>query len=320
MIRTRIKAAFAALALLVAAAATAQEFPNRAIRLVIPFPPGQGVDVAGRRLAAKISTTLGQPVVVENRAGAGGNIGSDLVAKAKPDGYTLVLGTSGTHAANQFLYSRMPYDAAADFTPIVPVVSYGMILAVSQASPYRTLPELIAAAKAKPKSLEAAIPSTISRLVLETLRSAAAAEILPVPYVGSPGAHTDTLGGRVAMIIDTSSALLGNIRGGAMRPLAMTTEKRMESYPDVPTFREFGYDVVVPPMNGLFGPKGLPREVVTVVNAAVNRAFSERELREAFIKEGAQPLGGTPEDLDRAMRAERAKWQVVVSATGMKVE
>jgi tripartite-type tricarboxylate transporter receptor subunit TctC len=307
-------------AALACASAVAEEYPNRPIRLVVPYAPGQGADLVARKLAPRLSELLGQPLVIENRAGAGGNIGSDLVAKAKPDGYTLVLGTSATHAANQFLYSSISYDAANDFTPIVPIVSYGMILAVPAASPFKSLSELVAQARAKPKGLEAALPSTTSRLVLETFRAAAGVDIVPVPYVGTPPAITDAMSGRVAMLIDTSSALLGQIHAGSLRPLAMATEKRMDAYPDVPTFTELGFQVVVPPMNGFFGPRHLPPEVVRSVNAAVNKAFADRELRESFVKEGAQPLGGTPEDLDRGMRIERAKWEPVVKATGLRVQ
>lgn len=300
--------------------AFAQAFPNRAIRLVVPYSAGQGADLVARRLASRMAANLGQPVVIDNRPGAGGNIGSDIVAKSKPDGYTLVLGTSATHAANQFLYSKMPYDAATDFTPIVPIVSYGMILAVNPGSTFMTLPDLIKQAKAKPGGYEAALPSTTSRLVLELFRTAAGVDILPVPYVGSSGALTDSIAGRVAMVIDTSSALLGHIKSGALRPLAIATEKRLESYPDVPTFRESGADVVAPPVNGLFGPRQLPPQVVQEINAAVNKAFADRELFDAFVREGAQPIGGTADDLERFMRIERGKWERLVKATGLRVE
>ena len=302
------------------ASAGAQDYPNRPIRLIVPYAAGQGADLVARKLAPKVGEILGQPLVIENRPGAGGNIGSDAVAKAKPDGYTLGLGTSATHAANQYLYSSMPYDAATDFTPIVPIVSYGMILAVHASSPLKSLADVVAQAKAKPNGLEAALPSTTSRLVLETFHTAAGVDIVPVPYVGTPQAITDAVSGRVALLIDTSSALLGQIRAGTLRPLAIATEKRMEAYPDVPTFAESGFEVVVPPMNGFFGPRNLPADVVRTVNAAVNKAFADRELRESFVKEGAQPLGGTPEDLDRGMRVERTKWEPVVKATGLRVQ
>lgn len=309
-----------AVAFLFGTLASAQDFPNRGIRLVVPYSAGQGADLVARRLAPRMAANLGQSVIIDNRPGAGGNIGSDFVAKSKPDGYTLVLGTSATHAANQYLYSKIPYDAASDFTPIVPVVSYGMILAVHPGSPFKSLQELVTQAKAKPGGYEAALPSSTSRLVLELFKTAAGVDILPVPYVGSSGALTDSVAGRVAMVIDTSSALLGHIKSGAMRPLAMATEKRLESYPDVPTFREAGAEVVAPPVNGLFGPRQLPAQVVQEINAAVNKAFAERELFEAFVKEGAQPIGGTPEDLDRFMKIERVKWERMVKATGLRVE
>ena len=303
-----------------AQAALAQQYPDRPIRVIVPYPPGQGADLVARRLTAKVGPILGKAMVIENHGGAGGNIGTDIAAKAKPDGYTLVLGTSATHAANQYLYDKISFNAATDFVPIVAAVSYGMILAVPAASPYKTLQDLVTQARAKPKGLESAIPSTTSRLVLETLRGAANTEILPVPYVGTPAALTDTISGRVAMSIDTSSALMGNIKAGTLRPLAIATEKRMDSYPNVPTFRELGFDVVVPPSNGLFGPKGIPAEAVRVVNAAVNKAFADKELYDAFVADGAQPIGGTPEQLDNIMKAERVKWAAVVKATGLKAQ
>ena len=316
----RLHCALLVLASLAGGTALAQPYPNHPIRLVVPYAPGQGADVVARRVAAAVSPILGQPLVIENRAGAGGNIGSDLVAKAKPDGYTIVLGTTATHAANHYLYDKMPYDAAGDFTPIVALVSYGMILAVPAASPYKSLADVVAQAKQKPKGLEAALPSTTSRLVLELFRSAGGVEILPVPYVGTPPALVDTASGRVAMIIDTSSALLGQIKSGTLRPLAMATDKRMDSYPNVATFKELGFDVVEPPANGFFGPKGLPSQMVQVLNAAVNKAFSSREIVDAFIQDGAQPIGGTPEDLERIMKAERAKWEPLVKATGLRAQ
>lgn len=297
-----------------------QQYPDRPIKLVVPYPAGQGADVVARRLVVKIGPLISQPIVIENRGGAGGNIGTDVVAKSKPDGYTLVVGTTATHAANQFLYDNIPYNAATDFTPIVSVVSYGVVLAVHANSPFKTLQDLVTAAKQKPKSLEAAIPSTTSRLVLEALRSAAGTDILPVPYVGTPAALTDSISGRVAMNIDTSSALLGNLKAGTLRPLAVATDKRMDTFPNLPTFREQGFDVVVTPGNGLFGPKGIPAQTVQVLNAAVNKAFSDRELYDTFVAEGAQPLGGKPDDLDRMMRSERIKWEAVVKATGMKAQ
>ena len=316
----KLSCALLALAGLTTGAALAQPYPNHPIRLVVPYAPGQGADVVARRMAAAVATILPQPLVIENRAGAGGNIGSDLVAKAKPDRYTIVLGTTATHGANQFLYDKMPYDAATDFTPIVALVSYGMILAVPANSPYKTLADLVAQARQKPKSLESALPSTTSRLVLETLRTAASVDILPVPYVGTPAALVDTASGRVATLIDTSSALLGQIKSGALRPLAMATEKRMDAYPNVATFREQGYEVIVPPANGFFGPKGFPAEAVRMINATVNKAFSSREIIDAFVADGAQPIGGTPDDLDRIMKAERAKWEPLVKATGLRAQ
>ncbi len=301
-------------------AAFAQQFPTHPIRVIVPYPAGQGADLVARRLVAKVGPILGQPMVIENRGGAGGNIGTDVAAKAKPDGYTLVLGTSATHAANEFLYEKMSFDAANDFTPIVAAVSYGMILAVPTTSPYKTLADLVAAARSKPKSLEVALPSTTARLVLELFHTASNAQILAVPYVGSPPALVDSISGRVAMIIDTSSALMGSIKGGTLRPLAMATEKRMDSYPNVPTFKEQGFEVIQPPANGLFAPKGTPAQVVQIINAAVNKAFADRELFDAFVADGAQPIGGTPEELDRMMRTERQKWERIVKATGMKAQ
>jgi len=195
-----------------------------------------------------------------------------------------------------------------------------MIIAVPGNSPIKSLQELVTQARAKPKGFKTGLPSTTARLVLELCRQTSGTDILPISYVGTPAALTDAISGRVATVIDTSSALLGNIKAGTLRPLAIATEKRMETCPNVATFRDLGFDVVMPPANGLFGPKGITPQVVTTVNAAVNKAFAERELKEAFIADGAQPIGGAPEVFDRMMRAERVKWKAIVKATGLKVE
>jgi tripartite-type tricarboxylate transporter receptor subunit TctC len=298
--------------------ARAQSWPARPVRIVVPYPAGQGTDLFARRFSEFYQRRLGQPFVVENRAGAGGNIGSAAVARAESDGYTLLWGTNATHAANEFMFASLGFDPVADFAPIAAILSLGMVLYTGSESPYRSLADLVSAARARPGSVSIGVPSTTARVAAEILRRAAGVEIQQVPYNGSAQALTGALRGDVQAVVDTIASSLGQVQGGRIRPLGVSLGQRSGSLPDVPTFREQGVDAEVTAWNAFFAPKHAPAEVVRLLNAASNAALADPELRADIVRRGAEPLGGSPQDLVALMRTDRAKWQPVIEALGLR--
>jgi tripartite-type tricarboxylate transporter receptor subunit TctC len=298
--------------------AAAQGYPGRSVRIVVPYPAGQGTDIFGRRFAEFYQRRFGQPFVVENRAGAGGNIGSVVVARSEPDGYTLLWGTNATHAANEFMFNSLGFDPVADFTPIAAILGLGMVLYTAQDSTVRTLADLIAAARARPGQVSIGVPSTTSRVAAEMLRNAAGIEIQQVPYNGSAQALTGGLRGDVLGVVDTIASSLGSIQGERIRPLGVSLAQRSASLPQVPNFREQGVDFDVTAWNAFYAPKGTPAEVVRALNQASNAALAEPALRASLIAGGAEPLGGTPDDLVALMRVDRAKWKPVIESLGLR--
>ncbi|MEO3474428.1 tripartite tricarboxylate transporter substrate binding protein [Roseomonas sp. CAU 1739] len=298
--------------------ALGQSWPSRPVRIVVPYPAGQGTDIFGRRFAEFYQRRLGQPFVVENRAGAGGNIGSAAVARAEPDGYTLLWGTNATHAANEFMFASLGYDPVTDFAPIAAILSLGMLLYTGQDSGIRSLADLVAAARARPGQVSIGVPSTTSRVAAEILRRAAGVEIQQVPYNGSAQALTGALRGDVQGVVDTIASTLGALQGSRIRPIGVSLGSRSGSLPDVPTFREQGVDAEVTAWNAFYAPKGTPAEIVRTLNEASNAALADPALRAGVISGGAEPLGGTPADLTALMRADRAKWQPVIESLGLR--
>ena len=298
----------------------AQSWPARPVRIVVPYPAGQGTDIFGRRFAEFYQRHFNQPFVVENRAGAGGNIGSALVARAEPDGYTLLWGTNATHAANEFMFGSLGFDPVRDFAPIAGILSLGMVLYTAQGSEQKSLADFIAAAKARPGQVSVGVPSTTARVAAEMLRQGAGIEVQQVPYNGSAQALTGGLRGDVLAVVDTIAASLGAIRGNQIRPLGVSLGKRSGSVPDVPTFREQGVDVEVTAWNAFYAPKATAAEIVRTLNTASNAALADPELRAFVVNGGAEPLGGTPEDLASLMRTDRAKWQPVIERLGLRAQ
>jgi tripartite-type tricarboxylate transporter receptor subunit TctC len=298
--------------------ALAQAWPARTVRIVVPYPAGQGTDIFGRRFADYYQRRFGQPFVVENRAGAGGNIGTAVVARAEPDGYTLLWGTNATHAANEFMFTSLGFDPVADFAPIAAILSLGMLLYANQDSAIRSLGDLIAAARARPGQVSIGVPSTTSRVAAEILRRAAGVEIQQVPYNGSAQALTGALRGDVNAVVDTIASSLGTLQGGRIRPLGVSLGRRSGSLPDVPTFREQGVDAEVTAWNAFFAPKGTPAEIVRALNEASNAALADPALRAGIVASGAEPLGGTPEDLAALMRVDREKWKPIIESLGLR--
>ena len=320
------RAAIAAvLHLLLAAplAVQAQEFPAKPVRIVVPFAPGGGNDAFARQLAIRLGETLGQQVVVDNRPGAGGTVGTDAVAKAAPDGYTLLLGHTGTLAINPALYPKLPYDAKTDFVAVGPLAQAPLVLVVPQAAPVKTLAELVARAKAAPGSVSFASSGngTGGHLAAELLEETAGVKLLHVPYKGTAPALTDLLGGQVQAMFSVIPSALPHVEAGRLRALAVTGARRSARLPQVPTVAESGlkgYESTL--AYGLMAPKGTPEPVLKTLSAALARAVDSPQLRDALRAEGAEPLAGSGVDFSALMASENAKWARVIRAGGIKAE
>jgi tripartite-type tricarboxylate transporter receptor subunit TctC len=304
------------------AAAQAGGFPDKAIRIVVPFPPGGATDAAARLVAVKMSEHWGQPVVVDNRAGAGGNVGSDLVAKAPADGYTLVMGVTGSHAINTSLYSRTPYDPVADFVAISQVAVVPNVLVVHPSVPAKNLAELVALAKKEPGKLNYASlgNGTAAHLGMEMLKAEAGVDITHVPYKGSAPAVSDLLAGQVQMMVDGLPSALPHVKAGKLRAIALTSLRRSPSLPDLPTIAESYPGFYADAWSGLFAPKGTPQPVVDKLSAEVQRILKLPEVREKLAALGAEPVGSTQAEFAAHVKKEIDKWAKVVKTSGAKVD
>jgi len=301
---------------------SAQTYPNRAVRLVVPFPPGGTSDILARTLAAKLAEPLGQPVVVENRPGAGGNIAAEHVAKSAPDGYTLIMGTSSL-AISQSLYRKLNYDLLRDFAPVTQAVNYANLLVVHPSTPFNSTQELIAAAKARPGSLSygTAGNGTPPHMTGELFKSYTSVDIQHIPYKGGAPAIADLLAGQIPLMFDNVPPLLPHVRSGKMRALAVTSLARIAVLPDVPTLHELGlkdFDAVG--WNGILAPAGTPREIVSRVHAEVVRILAIPQVRDQLASQGADIVGNTPEQFGAWIRTEVKKWGDVIRISGAKVD
>ncbi len=305
--------------LLLALPAAAQTYPSRPVRLIVPYQAGQGTDVAARYFAERLSKALGQQFVVDNKPGAGGNIGTEAVAHATPDGYTLLMGTNATQTMNEFLYASPGYDAAKDFAPIVLVGMLPMVVAANPGFAPNTMPELVAAAKAQPDKINVALPSTSARVVFEFLKERSGAPLFGVPYKGSGTAMTEVMGGQVQLIIDTATALRGHVQSGKLKAIAITALKSGELLPGVKSVAEQGVaGFEMTPWTALYAPRGTPKEIVDRLNAEVMKVLAEKESREKLLSLGFEPAGGTPDQLAAFEKTERAKWGPLIKAAGLK--
>jgi tripartite-type tricarboxylate transporter receptor subunit TctC len=324
MTRQKILAAIAsAAALLLPAAAPAQDYPNKPIRLVVPFPPAGGTDVLSRAIGYAIQNNTKWIIVVDNKPGAGGNIGLDFAAKSAPDGYTIAMGQTANLAVNPALYSKMPFDPLKDFAPIALVSSQPLILVVNTTSPYKTLKDLVDAAKANPGKLNMASSSngTIGHIGGELFQRRAGIKMTHVPYKGAGAAVTDLMGGSVDCFFGNSQAVGGLVNGGKLRPLAVTAPRRLANYPDVPTVAELGYaGFEAATWSGLVAPAGTPKAIVDRLNAEVNKALGTEAMKQKLMEEGSTPLGGTPEQFAAFIRTEHAKWGAAVRDANIKLD
>jgi tripartite-type tricarboxylate transporter receptor subunit TctC len=323
-----IAASFAliALATLVAplpAAAQGGAYPTKPIRIVVPFPAGGTTDILARAVAQQLSQAWGQQVIVDNRPGAGGNIGSELVAKSAPDGYTLLMGTVGTHAINPSLYAKMPYDHVKDFAPVILVAGVPNVLVVHPSVPANTVAELIAYGKANPGKLNFASSGsgTSIHLAGELFKVQTGLQMTHVPYKGSAPAIQDLLGGQVQLMFDNLPSALPQIKAGKLRALGVTSASRAAALPDVPTIAESGLPgFEASSWFGLLAPAGTPRDVIARLDAEVAKWLATPDAKEKLLAQGAIAAGGTPDDFTRHIAAETAKWAKVVKESGAKVD
>ena len=314
--------AAAALAGAVAGASAQSTYPNRPIRLIVPFPPAGAADILSRTIGPKLGEALGQQVVIDNRTGAGGNIAADLVAKAPPDGYTLLMGFVGTHGINTTLYSKLPYDAVKDFAPVTLTAASTLILVSHPSLPVKSIKELIALAKAKPGQLNFASPGsgTPQHLGGELLKRMAGVDMLHIPYKGAGPILADLLGGQVAMGYISMPAALPHIKSGKLRALGVTSSKRSAVAPDVPAIAESlpGYEVEN--WYGVLAPAGTPKEIVDRLNGAIAKSLQLPDVKDRLAGQGFETLSSTPEQFAAYIKSEIVKWAQVIKDSGARVD
>ncbi len=299
------------------------DYPDRPIRLVVPFPAGGGADNLARMIMPHVATILGVPIVIDNKPGAGGNVGAELVARAAPDGYTLLYGTNGTHAINPALYANLRFDPVADFAPVSRMTLIGAMLIVNNDVPAKSVAELIAYAKANPGKVNFASAGngTTSHLAGEMFRGMAGIDIVHVPYRGGSAAALDLVGGQVQMMLDVMPNAYPLAKGGKVRGLAVTTARRFPGAPDIPAIAESGvpgFDVSA--WDAIFAPAGTPPQSIQKLNAAIRQALEQPALREQLLAAGAVAVAGSPDDLARFVGSEGEKWAKAVRASGAKVD
>jgi len=321
LIRAVAVAAFAASASLAFAQAP---YPSKPIRIVVPFPAGGTTDILARAVAAKLTETTGQPAVVDNRPGAGGNIGAELVAKSAPDGYTFLMGTVGTHAINPSLYAKMPYDHVKDFAPVILVAGVPNVLVVNPALPVNSVQELIAYIKANPGKVNFASSGSGTSIHLsgELFKTMTGLQLTHVPYKGSAPALQDLVGGQVQIMFDNLPSSLALIKGGKLKALAVTSLERSSALPDVPTMAESGLPgFEASSWFGLLAPAGTPHDAIAKINGEVAKWLATPEAKEKLASQGAIAASGlTPEDFQKHIASETTKWAKVVKESGAKVD
>ncbi len=302
--------------------ASAQAWPARAIKIVVPAPPGGAIDLIARVVGDKLATSLGQPVIIDNRPGASNNLGTDVLAKSAPDGYTIGI-VGGSHNINKFLFKNLGWDPETSFEPIVYTHEVPLVFAIYPQIPARTLPEFVAWMKANPDQAKVATSGrgSAQEMAAEMFRMSSGAKMLLVPYKGSSAAHPDLLAGRTALYIDTISAIQSQVKAGNVRAVAVSTRKRTSAMPDVPTADEQGLKGYDANTNGGFlAPAGTPRAIVNRLNAEINAALKLPDVRTKLEGAGIEIQGGSPQDYAALIKSDLAKWGKVVKEAGIPVE
>lgn len=307
----------------VSAAGAAERFPVKPVRIVVPFPAGGSTDLIARQLGQRLTESWSQPVLIDNRSGAGGVIGSDVVARSAPDGYTLVMGSVSTHAIIPHINPKLPYDPIADFAAITEIARFPSMLVANSALPVKTVKQLVALAKQRPGQLTYASNGngTNSHLAGEMLKAAAGIDMLHVPYKGAAPAIADVVAGHVAMMFTGVANGISYVKSGRLRAIAVASMERSPSLPEVPTIEESGVrgvDVTI--WLGLWGPAALPSELVSRLNADVVAALKNPKVRELFAAQDAQAVGSTPAEFAARVREELARWRKIVQAANIKPE
>ncbi|QET06569.1 tripartite tricarboxylate transporter substrate binding protein [Cupriavidus pauculus] len=297
-------------------------YPDKAVRIVVPFAAGGSTDVVARILAEKLQAQFKQPFVVDNRAGASGNIGAELVAKAPADGYTLLMGATGILSINDHLYGKLNYNAQKDFVPVAYATENANILVVSPSLPVKDVSSLVALAKSKPGTLSFASsgPGSSTHLSGELFKSMAGLNLLHVPYKGSSAALTDLLGGNVSMLFDNAPSSIGFVQQGKLRALAVTSRQRIPGLPNVPTLDEAGikgYESLS--WSGVVAPAGTPRPIVMKLNRAIDQILKSDDVRNKLVQLGVEPVGGPPEDFAKLIETEHTKWGTVIKTADIKL-
>ena len=318
----KVKNVFAVLALCGCSSAFAQSYPMKPIRMIVAYPPGGGTDIVGRMMAQKLSENLAQTVVIDNRGGAAGSIGSEIVTKSAPDGYTILMGNVAPNAINVSLYAKLGYDPVRDFEPVSLVASTPNILVVHPTLAVKTVSDLIALAKAKPGTLNypSAGLGSSSHLAGELLDSIAGVKMVHIPYKGGGPALTDLLGGQMQLMFATMPAAMPHVRSGKLRAVAVTSAKRSQAMPELPTIGETlkGYEAST--WYGVLAPARTPRPIVTKLHGEIVKILGVAETRDKLLLQGFEPVGGTPAEFGAYIKSEIEKWGKVVKAAGIRAE
>ena len=300
----------------------AQSYPAKPVRLVVPYPPGGGTDIIGRTVAQKLTEAFGQQVVVDNRGGAGGVIGTEIVARSAPDGYTLLMAPT-SHVINPSVYSKLPYDTAKDFAPITLGASATIVLASHPSVPVKSVKELIAYAKQKPGELNfgSAGNGTVFHLTGELFKRQAGIEIVHVPFKGGGPTVAALAGGQISAAFETMLALAPHIKAGKVRGLAVTSAQRSSVMPELPTIAELGFPgIVAENWYGFYAPAGTPRAIINRLNAEINKGLKQPDVKERFQALGTEVIGTTPEELADTVRKELAKWSKTAKEAGARLD
>jgi tripartite-type tricarboxylate transporter receptor subunit TctC len=298
-------------------------YPNKPINFVVPYGAGGGADSRSRQIAQKMSVILKQPIIVDNKPGAGGNIGTEFISRAAPDGYTIGMGNFAPMAVNKTLFGNLRYDPETDITPIVLIEKGPLVLVVNPNSPYKTVQDIVAAAKAKPGVLTFSSGGIggSHQLSAEIFEQNAGIDMIHVPYKSGSAGLTDLMAGNVTMMFDQMYSAMPSIKAEKLRPIAITSKKRSPLLPNVPTFAEAGYPKVeVLNWQGLIAPKGTPKAIIDKLNAAANEALKDPQLRELMLSQGNEIGGGSPAEFAALIKSESAKWSAVVKTANIKPE
>jgi tripartite-type tricarboxylate transporter receptor subunit TctC len=298
-----------------------QDFPNRPVKIIVPQTPGGASDALARIVAQKLSEKWGQPVVVDNRPGAGGNVGMEVVANSPADGYTLLMSYVGTHAINGALYKKLPFDPEKDFAPVATLATLPFVMVTKADSPLKTVSDVIAAAKKEQLTYGSAGNGSVNHLVGEMFNSTAGVKLMHVPYRGAAPAMQDLMGGQINLVFTSLPSVSGAIKNATLHPIAVTSAKRAASFSSIPTIAEAGYKAFdINPWFGLFAPAKVPASIVQKINADVSEVVKSRDVTDKFAAQGAEPYLTTPREFAAVLKADIAKWSQVVKSSGASVD